>query len=781
MSCLGHPRHLVSSMSKARFLPHGLCRFCLASLLLASTLMPVASSALASGTLGDAMTSLTGQRPRIGLVLSGGGARGYAHIGILDYLEKHRIPVDYIAATSVGAAVGGLYASGMSASELKQRLATVNLDEIAFDHKARAQRRQSLREDDFKYPIGLSVGYGNGQLRLPSAIIEGTELMMLLQDWTARFPSPLSFDTLPTPFVAIATDLATGNEVILKDGLLAHAMRASMAVPGLFSAFRIGDKTLVDGGISSNLPIEQVRRMGADIIIAVNIGSPLLAPDALQSPAAMAQQMLGIFIQKNVRSHKARLTPYDILIEPRQDDVGFTDFTGAQAGMAAGWDAAQQSHARLSRLSLTHAQWEQYLQARKAASNAAPRITIDAIRINMHGSRMPPGIIGQELNVNVGDPYDVTAINAGLAKLANTDLHSVTQELLVEDGKYILNIHGKDKNWGPQFFVAGFGMSNNFNGRGNFNLQLGHRYPWMTSSGLAWYNDALVGTSQIGVRSEIRQSLLNTVNRWDVYIAPYLDYRGRYVDYYPDTPDDKGNVLSTQYRTEKTTAGIDIGIPLGLLGEMRTGINYQIAKRPAAHHTQYNTMPDTQASMYRQSALHAQLTIDQLDDPLFARHGYYLYTEANQGLGRVPARYNTLLLKGLQAVSYGPHTLNVAIEAARALEGSTMHSGFSLGGFQRLSVYSTDRFTGNYLAYARITYLNKIAGFQLPALSTTVLGSSLEAGNVWQNRKEFGQIPFKKNLALFVGGNSAIGPLYLGAAFAPRGLWNIYLQIGRVF
>lgn len=756
---------------------------CIAVALTACLCVRNAHTAPGQSTATSAMTMFSGHRPRIGLVLSGGGARGYAHIGILEYLEKHHIPVDYIAASSVGALVGGLYASGMSATELKQRLTTINLDDIAFDRKGRAQLRQSLREDGYTYPIGLSLGYGNGQFRLASAIVEGTELLMLIQNWTPQFPSKIAFNTLPTPFAAIATDLANGNKVVLTEGLLSHAMRASMAVPGLFSAFEIDRQTLVDGGITSNLPVAQVRRMGADIVIAINIGSPLHPPDTLTSPAAMAQQMLGMFIHNNVRHDKALLTPYDILIEPDLAHFSFTDFLEAATGIAAGLEAANKNSEQLNRLSLPPDQWARYQQERQARLPARRVITIDAIEIDMYGSRIPPAVIKRELEIYPGDIYDVSAINNNLTQLSNSNFNHVTQELITDKDTHTLKINVKEKNWGPQFFLFGFGMSNNFNGRGNFNLQIGHRYPWMTSTGLGWYNDAMVGTSQVGLRSELQQSLFNTLNTWDLYLAPYVDYRARYETYNQETADNKGDVLNTQYRSENTTVGMDIGAPIALFGKIRTGLNYQIAKRPATRNMPDTVRPDTASMLFHQTAWHTQLTIDQLDDPLFAKHGYYLFAETNVGLGAPAERYNSLHIRTLQASGVQRDTLHIAMEAARVLEPAarTAHPGFSLGGFQRLSVYSSEQFTGDYLLYGRLTYLSTLNAFRLPGLTSTIMGVSLEAGNVWQAHKTLAETPLKKNLALFIGGNSPVGPVYLGGAIAPHGLWNMYLQIGRVF
>jgi NTE family protein len=243
-------------------------------------------------------------RPRIGLVLSGGGARGYAHIGVLKALEQMHVPIDCIAATSMGAVVGGLYASGIPANELDTRLSQINLSDIVFDRNERAHLPQTLREDSFEYPIGLSVGYGDGKVKLPGGLVQGNRLLALLQDWTAPWPGDIDFDKLPIPFRTIATDLSSGAPVVLEKGSLPRAIRASAAVPGLFAPFKVDGRTLVDGGLVSNLPVQMARDMGADIVIAVNVASPLDDPSNLDSPAAVTQQMVTILMNQNLAAQK---------------------------------------------------------------------------------------------------------------------------------------------------------------------------------------------------------------------------------------------------------------------------------------------------------------------------------------------------------------------------------------------------------------------------------------------------------------------------------------------
>ncbi|MRS99729.1 BamA/TamA family outer membrane protein [Ralstonia pickettii] len=763
----------------------------------------VASAALSPAVHGQtapapAQANTESTRPRIGLVLSGGGARGYAHIGVLKMLERMRIPVDVIAATSMGAVVGGLYASGMRADALEQKLSQVDLSDIAFDRNDRAKLPQSLREDDFQYPIGLSAGYGDGKLRLPAGLVQGNRLLALLKNWTAQWPDNIEFSRLPIPFKAMATDLATGDGVILDHGSLPLAMRASMAVPGLFAPIEVGGRTLVDGGLVSNLPVQLARDMGADIIIAVNIGSDLERPEDLASPAAVTQQMITILVGQNVRAQKALLRAKDVLIEPQLSELSFTDFAKGPQGVRQGERAAQGVEAKLATLSLSPQAYAAYRAAHQPQGTLVAGARIDAIDVTTNG-RVPAARVRQLIKVREGDAYDAEALNRELSALATTgDFETVTQQLVEQNGVHTLKIDAHEKSWGNQFFLFGLGMSTNFDGRGAFNVNLGHRYPWLTQSGLEWRNDIVLGSNRASIHTELRQPL------WQArgfYVAPYAEYSRRRSDlYFDDQPPTRDAKPFNNLTIETARAGVDLGIPLGRKGELRLGVNY-VRKTATFNYLQLiadesgNVVDATAVDPTRaqQPAFRAQLTLDQLDDPLFPRSGYYFYSSVETGFGSLDKKFNTAQAKGLWATSYGRHTFNVALEGAgqfginsptRENDGNTgngANEGFFLGGFQHLSAYAQDQFNGQYMLYGRLTYLYDLRVEDLLGLRAPVFGASAEAGNVWQLRNNFGKGPYLKSGSVFVGGTSPIGPLYFGLAVAPQGVWNVYLQLGRVF
>ncbi|HEX2009996.1 MAG TPA: patatin-like phospholipase family protein, partial [Roseateles sp.] len=214
----------------------------------------------------------SGERPKLGLVLSGGGARGIAHVGVLKVLERERIPVDVIAGTSMGAIIGGLYASGMSAAELERELLPLAWDRVFASRVERQQLSQRRKEEDFEFSAVMELGMRDGEFRAPQSTLSSRGLEILLRRFTQPVRQVQDFDKLPTPFRAVATDMESGQQIVLASGDLALAMRSSMSVPGLFSPVEWQGRILGDGGLVNNLPVDVARSLGAQRLIAVNVG-----------------------------------------------------------------------------------------------------------------------------------------------------------------------------------------------------------------------------------------------------------------------------------------------------------------------------------------------------------------------------------------------------------------------------------------------------------------------------------------------------------------------------
>ena len=304
------------------------------------------------------------ERPRVGLVLGGGGARGAAHIGVLRELERHRVPIDAIAGTSMGAIVGGLYAAGMSVAELQDVVATLDWADTMSDTPPRKDLSFRRKQDDAHFPIDLELGLRGSELVVPMGVIQGQDLELLLRELTIGVSGISDFDDLPIPFRAVASDIESGEAVILDSGDLAQAIRASMAVPGALAPVRIGDRLLVDGGLVGNLPIDVARTMGVDVVIAVDVEFPLYSADELDSAFAISEQMLTILIHKETRRQIDTLGDDDVLIRPELGTFASSDFGRIADTLEPGAEAARAVSASLRRLTRSESEYAEHVAQR---------------------------------------------------------------------------------------------------------------------------------------------------------------------------------------------------------------------------------------------------------------------------------------------------------------------------------------------------------------------------------------------------------------------------------
>lgn len=716
--------------------------------------------------------------PKICLALSGGGARGFAHIGVLKELERLHVPISCIAGTSMGAVIGGLYASGLSASEIERRLKSLRLNDIALDRVDRRELPQSIREEDDLYPLGATVGVSTDGVRLPSGAVQASQFLELLQNWTAHLPPEIRFDQLPIPFRAIATDLESGQMVVFDKGPLHRAIRASMAAPGVFAPVEMNGRLLADGGLVRNLPVDIARQMGADIVIAVNIGTPLLQRDQLRSFVSISQQMVNILTEQNVQAQKALLGPQDILIEPDLGGIGFMDFDQARAASQIGEDTTRLADPKLLALSQSDP-----LQAFVLAQKLTPElpvIHIQFVDIDTDGG-VPTEDIRRQLNIRAGSEYNAEEINRKLAALNNTrDFDSVSHELVQKGDQYGVRIVAKGKNWGPHFLRFGLSLASGFDGSGGYRLQVGHRRPWLSDSGLEWRNSAEIG-DDLKFRSELRQPLFE---REGSYFTPFIEFDNTPLNFY------NNNVRIAEYDLRAEKAGAEFAFRIGQnssLGEARVGLNFNhysvrpkigslIAQNPDGS---LSTAPLPSADL-QQFGVKTSIVLDQLSDINFPREGYRVDSSLFLGLDKSNKNFQEFSFNTTYARSFGNHSLNLKLSGAGLFQSDSQVQGIgsTLGGFQRLSAYQQDQFSGNYMLYGSATYLLRAINFEMAGQSL-FLGSSLEVGNVWDSGKAINGASLKKSLSLFGGFNSFMGPIYLGFAIGQGGAKNLFFQLGR--
>src|ERR1700691_3339048 len=340
-----------------------------------AALLFVSATAGAQGSSGDDAASGVAQaRPRIGLVLSGGGARGATHIGVLKMLDQLHVPIDVIAGTSMGAVVGGLYASGMSGEQIQHALSSLDWQAAFRDRPPRTELDYRRKEEDREYLVNLPLGIQGKRLVIPKGLVQGQMLTETLRQLTLPVARITDFDLSPTRFRAVATNLETGNARIIGDGDLTTAMRASMSVPGLFAPVDYRHELLVAGGLSDNLPINVARSMGVDILIVVDAGYPLQPRKSLNSLAGVTNQILSILLRNDIERHLSTLGPNDIVVRPQLGDFSSYDFPETMKIVGAGEQAAQAVGTQLAALALSDEAYERYQRARGEIRSGLPKV-----------------------------------------------------------------------------------------------------------------------------------------------------------------------------------------------------------------------------------------------------------------------------------------------------------------------------------------------------------------------------------------------------------------------
>lgn len=706
------------------------------------------------------------QRLRVGLVLGGGGARGAAHIGVLKELERQRIPVDVITGTSMGAIVGGLYASGMSAAELESLVGSLDWAGALSDKPDREDMSFRRKQDDAQFPIDFELGVRGTDLVLPKGVIQGQKLDLLLRELTFRTSHIHDFDDLPIPFRAIASDIGRGEAYVMGKGDLARAIRASMSVPGAFAPVRIDDRLLVDGGIVGNLPIDVIQELGVDVIIAVDVEFPLYGEDELGSVLTISEQMLTILIRKETLRQIERLGPRDVLIRPELGTFASTDFGGILATIEPGAEAARAQSESLRAIALSEAAYAEYhaRRTRPMKSDA----TLAFVRVS-HEGRLSPSVLKSRLSVKPGDPIDPHVLAENAERLHGLQLYEhVGYKLVSENGRTGVEYDAITKSWGPNFLQFGLSLEDDFEGSTGFNLSARMTRAAINRLGAEWRTDLTLGTDP-KLFSEFYQPL-SFDSRW--FFAPRMELGQTNLNVF------LSDETIARLRVSEAELGMDFGRELGTFGEFRLGVYRGLGEArvkvgdPALPNLDFDT-----------GGAFASLRFDTLDDAQFPRSGVrsdLTWTLSRPGFG-ADNDFDTIEADVAASWSRGKSTLQLGVTYATTLESdNTVQDFFPLGGFLRMSGLERGQISGPHAALARLMYYRRIGDTTGGIFETPVyIGMSAEAGNTWQSRSAISFDSLMINGSIFMGIDTFVGPLYLAAGFAERGRTNFYLFIGE--
>jgi NTE family protein len=734
---------------------------------------------VASGTPAqEAAPEHAAGRPRIGLVLSGGGARGAAHIGVLKVLEENHVPVDAIAGTSMGAVVGGLYASGLSAADIERVMTSVDWQDAFRDRPARKDLnfRRKLEDQNFlvKFPLGLK----GRKFRLPRGLVQGQKMTQILRGLTLPVAQIQNFDDLAIPFRAIATDIVTGDRVILDRGDLTTAMRASLSAPGVFAPVESDGRLLVDGGLSSNLPIDVARQMGVDVLIVVDCGFPLLERGKLDSVATVTQQMLAILVRHNATEQRKSLTDRDVVIDPALGDFSSLDFTEHERAMKIGEQAARGVTERLAALSVPEPEFQRIQAARAARRSDAPKVSF--LRVEP-GAERYSGAIDALFGDQVGKTVDATALDKRINELygqGNLEIfdYRVVQGDAVAGAApdYGLALTTRRNSWGPNYLKFGLQLQNDFEGNSSFNAAVRGTLAEITKYGGEWTWDLQIGEDPraateiylpVGYRS-----------RW--FVAPRVDFNIRTLPVIVD----QDHVLA-EYRVRSTEYGVDLGRELGNYGEVRVGWGRDFGESRVRVGD-----PDLPAQQFDSRTYFGEFRYDTVDDVNFPRRGGSFalgWRAEREGKGLVADRDADLLVYDqLYAHSWGRNTGILWASSGMRLDSDVdvVRSFFSLGGFLNMSGVAPDTLVGPNFAILRGIYYRQIGAGGTGFLNVPVyIGASVEEGNVWNSRRAMSFASAKTNGSVFLGLDTILGPVYFATGFDEGGGSAYYLFLGRTF
>ena len=718
---------------------------------------------------------LANERPKIALVLSGGGARGGAHVGVLKVLEENRIPVDMIVGTSMGSFVGGLYVAGKTPQEIEKMLTTTNWREYIrtnFDRTDTPIRKKNI---DYTYQgrLGLGINADN-ELVLPTGVLKRQNMLLKFMELTENVNNIHDFDKLGIPYRAVATDIKNGNAIVLKSGSLAKAIYASSSIPGGFQPININGLDLVDGGVSDNIPIAVARDMGADIIIAVDVSENFSKKLDVNSYFVVMGQLVNILMRKNANESISTLRDKDILLTPNLEGFSGLDADKYSAIIQRGVDITKKDLSKLTHLSISEEEYLKYrAKYRKQYINNMP--IIDEIQIE-NPTYIADDSIRKRIKQEVGQRLDKTILRANLLHLYNMMIFdSVDYELKEEDGRTILVIQTTPSwdNHGEVRFALG--LEDDFAGHSAYSLKVGYTMYAINSFAAEWKSDFEIGRYERAY-TEFYQPL-DTMQRY--YLRPSLKYEG-VTDVFPST------TLGNQEITSSRAGG-----SFAFGAHVTTDYEFEIG---ISKFKDYISIPSAalfgEPTSYNYDAvpIYARINIDNLDNVNFPKEGIKSELKWTKEVSDFGSDYEYEQIYFDLEVPFRFYSNNITmfVKGGNTYKGDDavrLAGTFTLGGLFNLSGYAPYSFVGDniVLGVLKYTYELKDGGFFGTLNAPLYAGFSLESGNAWENGEDMSLSSLHNSATIYVAADTLLGPLYLAYGSSIEGEHSAYLYLGEKF
>jgi NTE family protein len=729
------------------------------SVLLSCTLLSACYSAPQ-----EVAKSGTSERPKIGLVLEGGGALGLAHIGVLQWMEEHRIPVSYVAGTSMGGLVGGIYSTGRSPAEVREIVNKVNWDDVLRGQTPFQDLSFRRKQDAHEVPSGLEFGLRKG-LQFPGGFNTGQQVSLILDRIALPYSELKSFDDLPIPFACVATDLVSGKPHVFRSGPLSLALRSTMSLPGIFTPVRSGDHIYADGGLLNNIPIDVAKDMGADIVIGIHLETAPISPTASLSSFAVLGQSISVMIAANeLRS----MEQADLLVTVPLQKYTALDYSAADAIIKAGYDAAASKEKVLVAFSVSEAEWQQYLANRTARQKVTP--VPEFVQVAGTGPELADSI-EKKLSADVGKPVDTVKLDQQMMILSGQGrFANVGYSMIENKGSQGLQIQTEDKPYSPPVvrpIILIDGSDYN-----NVLFSMGARITFLDFGSFRseLRNDVIVG-SQYLIDSEYYHPFTPTAN-W--FIAPRAGANSTQDFVY------NANTLIATYRTRQVLGGMDVGYGFGSTGELRVGYEggYEKLSPKIGNSAVLPTVSGTTGD------IRLQYQLNTLDDPVIPRSGQsiQIYTK---GFNANPAAPGAFPLSEIQSQSFlrlsEPSSVFFGASGGSSYGYKTGIPSFALGGSQHLVAWNTNELYTNQYFLGQFGYIREL--LKLPPL----LGSNVELIGLYEAGKTYKlalgpkppNLPMDGAAGIIV--NTIFGPVELAGAVGDYGRARFFFRIGRIF
>ncbi|MEH6549962.1 MAG: patatin-like phospholipase family protein [Pseudomonadales bacterium] len=704
-------------------------------------------------------------RPKIGLVLAGGGAKGGAHVGVLKVLEELHVPIDCIAGTSMGALVGAGYASGIPAEELEGFVTGIDWKSVVGGLGKRKLEPIEQKQAGVTYSNNLELGLQNGRLMIPGGIVKTGAIEDLLRSYVARSRMQPNFDRLPIPFRAVATDMVTGNMVVLKQGDLATAMRASMAIPGAFSPVTTGDYVLADGGMVRNIPVDVARELCADRVIVVNLIEPAVKAEQLQSALQLMSRSMDVMIQANEQIQLQSLTAEDIRIDVYMGDIGTSAFERIPETIPLGEAAARKLADQLSALAVPSVQYAAWRNKVTSGQDIEARLA----GVRFEGlERVNPEFLAQRAQVSAGDVVDTEQISAEAQRMsALQEFESVEYRLEGDPEQPTLVWMPHEKRWGPDYLKFDLGAYSSGRGDLAFTLYAKHTRTWLNSLGAQWRNEV-----QLGYEALFSTSLYQPLDiSQKFFVEPKVRYSRTREDVFID-----GNRVAI-YQFGNLGGGLDLGVNMGSQAQARMGYMYN--RRKINRNTGTPQMPE---DTYIDAGISLSATFDSRDTPFNATKGMafaFEFQQSDEALGAD---------RDWQRAEFG---LGAAVPVLKKdVVWLTLAGGSNLGSDLPLDHYFKIGGPGSFPGYqlgeirskeywsAAGSYLWRVKEIQPIRGQALYAGVRLQAGKLYE-RLDLVEDDLIYGGSVYLTGRTAVGPLTIGLGLTSTDTYSIWFAVGR--